>query len=296
TSFSHQNENAHAGFYEVKLNDGLHVKLTSTARVGLQSYSPNKKGYVLVTLNMEHRDEVLESKIKQLNSRAFNGFRRSKAWAQNQNVYYQFELSQKPLEMLTLTTPETGESFLFLLFKVKANDEILIKTGLSSVDEIGAAKNIAAELPFWDFEKTKKQAEQNWEQQLSKIIIEANIPQEDTIFYTALYHTMIQPNIFNDVDHRYRGRDGKVHLADGFDYYTVFSLWDTYRATHPLYTIIEPKRTLDFIKTMLAQYEQVNRLPMWELWSNETNCMIGYHAVSVIADALAKGRSEEHTS
>src|SRR5690606_949530 len=105
TSFSHQNENAHAGFYEVKLNDGLHVKLTSTARVGLQSYSPNKKGYVLVTLNMEHRDEVLESKIKQLNSRAFNGFRRSKAWAQNQNVYYQFELSQKPLEMLTLTTP-----------------------------------------------------------------------------------------------------------------------------------------------------------------------------------------------
>ena len=197
---------------------------------------------------------------------------------------------------------------------------VKVKVGISGVDEEGARKNLTTEIPHWDFDKTKKWVLDEWEKELGKIQVSDNgkasyLTEQDysalggtkqsyenlpaykksktdkkVIFYSALYHCMIAPNIYSDVDNRYRGRDDKIHSTNGkFDYYTVFSLWDTYRALHPLLTIIDKKRTNDFINTFIKQYEQGGRLPVWELSSNETNCMIGYHAVSVIWDAYNKG-------
>jgi predicted alpha-1,2-mannosidase len=192
-------------------------------------------------------------------------------------------------------------------FKTEAGEKIILKVGISSVSIEGARKNLAAELPGWDFDKVRADAKAAWNKELSKIEVSGGTDDQTTNFYTALYHTMIQPNIFNDVDGQYRGMDGKVYSvgSPGFsrpltngkppkggtpsEQYTVFSLWDTFRAAHPLYTIIDQRRTVDFINTFIRQYEQGGRLPVWELAANETDTMIGYHAVSVIADAMAKG-------
>jgi hypothetical protein len=172
--------------------------------------------------------------------------------------------------------------------QVKKGEKILVKVSLSPTSYDGARLN-SSEIKHWNFEKVKKEAEQLWNKQLSKIEVTESDKDKLAIFYTALYHTMVQPNIAQDIDGKYRGRDNKIHQADGFDYYSLFSLWDTFRAAHPLYTLIEKKRTADFINTFLKQYEQGGRLPVWELASNETDCMIGYHSVSVMADAMAKG-------
>jgi len=172
--------------------------------------------------------------------------------------------------------------------QVKKGEKILVKVTLSPTGYEGAKLN-SSEIKGWDFEKVKKEAEQKWNSELSKIQITSDNNDKKTVFYTALYHTMVQPNIAQDLDKKYRGRDNKIHVAEGFDYYSVFSLWDTFRAAHPLYTLIDKKRTADFINTFLKQYEQGGRLPVWELASNETDCKIGYHSVSVMADAMAKG-------
>ena len=164
-----------------------------------------------------------------------------------------------------------------------------MKIGVSAVDIDGARRNLEAEIPHWDFKAVRSGAKKLWNGELGKIDVDGGTDAQKTTFYTSLYHSMIAPNLYVDVDGRYRGRDLEIHTADGFDYYTVFSLWDTYRATHPLFTIIERERTVDFIETMLAQYEQGGMLPVWELSANETGTMIGYHSVPVIADAWAKG-------
>ncbi|WP_338410777.1 glycoside hydrolase family 92 protein, partial [uncultured Flavobacterium sp.] len=171
---------------------------------------------------------------------------------------------------------------------VKKGEKILVKVSLSPTSNEGANLNMS-EIKHWNFDKVKKETEQLWNQELSKIEVSSEDNDKLAIFYTALYHTMIQPNIAQDLDGKYRGRDHEIHTAEGFDYYTVFSLWDTFRAAHPLYTIIDKKRTSDYVNTFIKQYEQGGRLPVWELASNETDCMIGYHSVSVIADAMAKG-------
>jgi len=214
-------------------------------------------------------------------------------------------------ESTKLVNDEQVESRGGLIFDSSKGRRLLVKVAISFVSIEGARKNLEAELPHWDFDKVRSDAKAAWNKELSKIEVSGGTPEQTTNFYTALYHTMIHPNIFNDVDGNYRGLDGKVHqlrvLSPGFsrptaakrppeggtqnagDQYTVFSLWDTFRAAHPLYTIIDQKRTVDFINTFIRQYEQGGRLPVWELWGNETDTMIGYHAVSVIADAMAKG-------
>jgi len=165
----------------------------------------------------------------------------------------------------------------------------MVQTAISAVDIEGARKNLDAEFANWDFDTTKKTGQAKWEKQLSKITVEDESREKKTIFYTALYHTMIAPNLYTDVDGRYRGTDFKVHKSTEHTHYTIFSLWDTYRAAHPLYTIIEQERTNDFIQTFMRHYEQGGTLPMWELAANYTECMIGYHAVPVISDAYMKG-------
>ncbi|WP_338377819.1 GH92 family glycosyl hydrolase [uncultured Flavobacterium sp.] len=291
STFSHDNEKASAGFYSVKLDKhNIDVRLTASARVGFHEYTFNEKGLANIILDLNHRDKLLEGTMRIIDDKTIEVLRRSEAWATNQYVYAQIEFNV-PLKV-TRTNKSDSESFEISAMSfskmVKKGEKILVKVSLSPTSHEGAKLN-SSEIKHWDFEKVKKEAEALWNKELSKIQVSSQNVDKLTIFYTALYHTMMQPNIAQDLDGKYRGRDNQIHTAEGFDYYTVFSLWDTFRAAHPLYTLIDKKRTSDYINTFLKQYEQGGRLPVWELASNETDCMIGYHSVSVIADAMAKG-------
>lgn len=281
--FSHQNEKATAGYYAVKFNNGIEAELTATTRVGFHQYK-FPKGKTNVVLDLVHRDELLEGKITIINNTTVAVTRRSKAWANNQHAYAYIVFS-KPFKHIF----NAEKNKAIFQFSLKTGEVLKTKLGFSFVSEEGAAKNLQTELSGWDFEITKKAAEAAWDKELGKIIIKDKDLEKLRTFYTALYHVMIHPNTAMDVDGKYRGRDNQIHTAQGFTYYTVFSLWDTFRAAHPLFALIDKKRSLDFIKTFLAQYQEGKCLPVWELASNETDCMIGYHSVSVIADALAKG-------
>lgn len=291
STFSHQNEKATAGFYSVKLDKhNIDVRLTTSTRVGFHEYTFNESGQANIILDLNHRDKLLEGRINVIDDKTIEILRRSEAWARNQYVYARIEFNV-PMKV-SKTNKSNSESLeisgMSFSKQVKKREKILVKVSLSPTSYEGAKLNMS-EIKGWDFEKVKKEAEQLWNKQLSKIEITESDLDKKTIFYTALYHTMVQPNIAQDIDGKYRGRDNKIHQTEGFDYYSVFSLWDTFRAAHPLYTLIEKKRTADFINTFLKQYEQGGRLPVWELSSNETDCMIGYHSVSVMADAMAKG-------
>lgn len=282
-TFSHQNETATAGYYAVKFKNGIQAELTATTRVGFHQYTfPTGKTNVI--LDNQHRDELLEGKITIINNTTVAVTRRSKAWATDQHAYAYIVFS-KPFNHLF----NKGNTKVIFQFNLKKGEALKTKVGFSFVGEEGAKKNLEAELVGWDFDLTKKAAEAAWDKELSKISIQDKDLEKLRTFYTALYHVMIHPNVAMDVDGKYRGRDNQIHQAEGFTYYTVFSLWDTFRAAHPLFALIDKKRTLDFIKTFLVQYQEGRRLPVWELASNETDCMIGYHSVSVMADALAKG-------
>jgi len=295
STFSHQNEKASAGFYSVKLDKhNIDVRLTTSTRVGFHEYTFNQNGSANIILDLNHRDKLLEGEVRIIDQKRIWVKRRSEAWAKDQYVFALIEFD-KPLEISKVkSNDEKGRRFtgteLALSFskQVKKGEKILVKVTLSPTGFEGAENN-SSEIKHWDFEKVKAAAEQLWDKELSKIQITETNKDKLTVFYTALYHTMVQPNIAQDIDGKYRGRDNKIHVAEGFDYYSVFSLWDTFRAAHPLYTLIDKKRTADFINTFLKQYEQGGRLPVWELASNETDCMIGYHSVSVMADAMAKG-------
>lgn len=301
--FKHSNESATAGYYKVKLENGIIAEFTSSKRVGMHYYhfAPGDKQQIV--LDLEHRDKALDYNIKIINDSTIEGYRISEAWAKKQEVYFYIIFNQKiglkkwlihdsikPTSVIKNGNITGGHfSKLLLTFNNLIHGDLLMKVAISSVSSEGAKANMLAEIPHWDFNKVKTAAFQSWNEALGKIEIAEPNMNKKNIFYTALYHCFVQPNIYNDVDGNYRGRDGKIHKAEGFDYYSVFSLWDTFRAWHPLMTIIDRKRTLDFIKTFLAQYEQGGLLPVWELSCNETECMIGYHSVSVIADALSKG-------
>ncbi|MFY8126871.1 MAG: GH92 family glycosyl hydrolase, partial [Chitinophagaceae bacterium] len=280
SKFSHKNEKASAGFYSVVLDDiPVKVELTATTRTGFQRYTFNDDGFGYIVLNLKHRDELLEGSIHEKANLTFSGIRRSKAWATNQELYYAVEM-HSPLQANMkgfynynyIVKEGTNDTKLIIRFRTYKGLQVLIKNGLSSCDEQGAFGNLNTENPTWDFEKIKQQAFNSWEKELTKIEVEdAKLPNKTkklkdnlAIFYTALYHCMIHPSIMNDVDGRYKGRDGKIHKAEGFNYYTVFSLWDTHRALHPLLNIIDKKRSHDFVITFLKQFEQSGRLPMWE--------------------------------
>lgn len=296
STFSHQNEKASAGFYSVKLNKhNIDVRLTTSTRVGFHEYTFNQNGLANIILDLNHRDKLLEGRIRVIDEKTIEVFRRSEAWAKDQYIYARIEFNV-PVKIGKVKGENTKLEGLYkgtevaISFskQVKKGEKILVKVSLSPTSYEGAKLN-SSEIKHWDFEKVKQNAEQLWDNELSKIEITESDKDKLAVFYTALYHTMVQPNIAQDIDGKYRGRDNKIHVAEGFDYYSVFSLWDTFRAAHPLYTLIDKKRTADFINTFLKQYEQDGRLPVWELASNETDCMIGYHSVSVMADAMAKG-------
>ncbi|MCB0423823.1 MAG: GH92 family glycosyl hydrolase [Mangrovimonas sp.] len=286
--FSHANETAAPGYYKVHLDStNIDVELTVSKRSGIHNYQFPSKENQFVVLDLEHRDKVLSHAIEQVSNRAFQGHRHSAAWASNQKLFYYLEFSEE-VRSIEYNSEENPTKAIFH-FNNPNNNPIEVKIGISAVDEIGAKNNLQTEIGNKTFDQVKQEAQDAWEQELGKIVVESSNADYKTNFYTALYHTMIAPNLYQDVDDRYRGMDMEIHQTKDFDYYTVFSLWDTYRAAHPLYTIIEQKRTNDFINTFLAKYDEGGIMPIWDLSANYTGCMIGYHGVSVIADAYLKG-------
>ncbi len=335
SKFSHANEKAEPGYYSVKLDDdGIFAEMTATKRVGFHRYTFAEKEIPQLLLDINWRDKLNDGRfILAPDRKSIRGYRQSTSWAKNQKVYFVIEFSSEYEFMPTVqhkngeiwTKEKFAKSDYFPIDPIRASfrfnnardRQLMVKVAISHVSIEGARKNLAAELPHWDFDKVRAEAKKEWNKELGKIEVSGGTDEQTTNFYTALYHTMIHPNVFNDVDGKYRGHDGKVHQLWNADtpvrnerearkgatpqtasadksvrvpseQYTVFSLWDTFRAAHPLYTIIDEKRTVDFINTFIRQYEQGGRLPVWELWGEETDTMIGYHAVSVIADAMAK--------
>ena len=298
--FKKSSEKAEAGYYSVFLDrDRILCEMTATERVGVHKYSyplNQEKGTLLIDLR--HRDEVLESQLTVINDREIAGYRISKSWAQEQHIYFVARFSKPFFSSIVLDMAKNpreaaptvnSKAIVGLLGFYNEQTPLIVTVGISGTSIAAARKNLDAECPDFDFEQIKGATQEKWRKQLSKIEVEGGSADQKTVFYTALYHTMIAPNLWSDTDGSYRGRDNQVHTQPGHEVYSVFSLWDTHRALHPLHTILEPKRTCSFIQTFLRQYEQSGLLPVWELAANETNCMIGNHSISVIADAYAKG-------
>ncbi len=300
--FKKSSEIASPGFYQVHLDKhDIDVRLTTTKRVGIHEYTYPDKGIANIIIDLEHRDQLIDCDVDLVDGHTIEGYRISKAWAQEQHIYFVAKFSNKidGFGMKTKKVPFHDEknskkrnTKLSLEFDLEENQKIMVKVGISAVSIEGARKNLETEAKHWDFEKYKEEARQEWIKALNKIEIKGGNNDQQSIFYTALYHSMIAPNLFSDVDGKYRGTDLKIHQSDDGPVYTVFSLWDTFRATHPLFTIIEQNKTNEFIRTFLKQYKDGGQLPVWELAANYTGCMIGYHSVSVIADAYIKGIQE----
>lgn len=293
SGFRHEDEQAHAGYYAVTLANGVRAELTASPRVGVHRYVFPAGSEAQLVIDLRHRDFLNAASIIRISPTEVAGERCSSSWAKDQRLFYCMRFSKPML-------PRTGQGSLadqidatqrtedILRFGDLMGEPLVVNVGISSVSIEGARRNLEAEVPHWDFDLVRKQAEDAWNAKLNKIQVRGGTKEQQRAFYTALYHSYVAPYIFNDVDGQYRGMDGEVHKAD-HNVYTVFSLWDTFRALHPLMTVLEPKMTEDWIKTFLLHYQQGGRLPVWELWGNETDCMIGYHSVSVIADAYAKG-------
>lgn len=290
--FSHENEEASPGYYKVHLDStNIDVELTVTARAGMHKYQFPSSENQYAILDLIHRDKVLDARIEKISNTEISGYRFSDAWAKDQRLFFNIKTSH-PFNDVLQSPPATGvpgARRISLKFINPNNEPVYVSIGISAVDANGAKQNRIQELSDKSFEKVKQEANNAWEKQLEKIVIEGTNENDKTNFYTSLYHTMLAPNLYQDVDGRYRGMDLEIHKTTDFDYYTVFSLWDTYRAAHPLYTIIEQERTNNFVNTFLAKYDEGGIMPIWDLSANYTGCMIGYHAVPVIADAYLKG-------
>ncbi|MBL0177008.1 MAG: GH92 family glycosyl hydrolase [Ignavibacteria bacterium] len=299
--FSHREETASPGFYAVRLLDpNIRVELTATERTGFHRYSFPKAKQAHIVVDLRHGlgpDVVTESELRILNQNELAGFRRSTGWAKDQRVYFVMRVSKPMTGGLVDSIGAQHESLAAkggvvagIRYETANDEQILVKVGISGVDIEGARRNLDAENPGWNFDGVRTAAALAWERELSKISVEGGSTEQHTVFATALYHSMIAPNIWSDVDGRYRGMDGRTHRAEGWTMYTVFSLWDTFRALHPLLTIIDRARTRDFVRSLIAKGEEAGgQLPVWELAGNETFCMIGNHAIPVIVDAWAKG-------
>jgi len=298
SAFTHAAERAEPGYYAVTLDDfGVRAELTTTLRAALHRYAFPAGRPAHVVLDLVHRDDVLDSSIDLSGATEVTGHRRSSSWAKDQRIYFVLRFS-RPFDALALqsagqldrTARHAEGTALKAVFDFgDRGGELFVKVGISAVSVDGARRNLDAELAGWDFDAVRRAASDAWERELGRIRVDGGSHDQRIVFYTALYHAMLTPNVYMDIDGQYRGRDLAVHRADGFTYYSVFSLWDTFRALHPLLTLIDRARTADFVKTMLRQYQEGGRLPVWELAGNETDTMIGYHAVPVIADAILKG-------
>jgi len=293
--FSHEMEKAEPGYYSVELNRGeMNVRLTTTQRAGFHEYTfNNMNDEKSILIDLDHRDKVLSSKLDIIDKQTVSGARISHSWATKQHFYFHLELDQPFIKAEVIE--KEGQNKLLLIFP-KEMRRVNIKVGMSHVNEKGARLNLHKEIPDWNFEATKRRVQNMWRKELNKIKFYTDNEEVMTNFYTGLYHSFLNPNVSNDVDGSYRYGENIYRLSDSdYENYTVFSLWDTYRATHPLFTITQIERTNAFINTFLRFDDYHGDLPVWELAGNETECMIGYHSVSVIADAYAKGIDDYET-
>ena len=301
SKFSHDSEQAYAGYYKVTLEDYMiDVELTATERTGIQRYTfPGGDAAVILNLaKAMNWDATTDAGIEIIDSVTVKGYRMSTGWARDQRVYFASRFS-KPFESVDIDTvplmdgngKTTGGKGIIATFNYKTTpgEQLVVSTAISGVDENGALNNLIAEAPEYNFDKYLAETTKKWDKELGSIAVEGGTPDEQTSFYTALYHSMLAPTIYSDVDGRYFGPDKKIHKADGWTNYSSFSLWDTYRAAHPLYTIVDPEADGDMVNSFLAFYGQHGRLPVWNFWGGETDMMLGYHSVPVIVDAYLKG-------
>ena len=297
--FSHNDEEASAGYYRVKLQDyNINVELTATPRCGVQRYTfPKAESMVILNLKKAMNwDFTMDSKIEVVDSCNIRGYRFSEGWARGQKVYFATRFSRpfKKMEItdadIKLRGEQVGTSNIArFYFDTEEGDQVVVTTAISGVSMEGAQNNLKAEAPHNDFDKYLAEAKDAWNKQLSTIEVVGGNADDRVNFYTALYHSMIAPTIYSDVDGKYYGPDKQVHQANGWTNYSTFSLWDTFRAAHPLFTYTEPARVNDMVKSFIAFFEQNGRLPVWNFWGSETDMMIGYHSVPVIVDAYLKG-------
>lgn len=299
--FSHHDETVRPDYYAVKLKRyQIGVKLTATERVGFHEYTFPKSNEAHILIDLQEGigwDRPVETSIQQVNETTLTGYRFSTGWAKDQRIFFAAVFS-KPIKnfsvydsvMAKTGTALTGKKVKGVFnFVTSEGEKVLVKVGISPVSIENAMMNIRAEIPGWNFNQVVAAADQAWEKQLQKVQVKTANESQKKVFYTALYHTMIAPSIFNDHNGDYCGTDKKVHAKAAFTNLTTFSLWDTYRALNPLYTLIQPEKISDIINSMLAIYQQQGKLPVWHLMGNETNTMVGYSAVPVVADAYLKG-------
>jgi predicted alpha-1,2-mannosidase len=317
SAFSHSNEIAEAGYYKVKLDDdNIIAEMTTTTRVGMHQYTFPKSDESHIILDLmagiyNYDEKNVWTFVRVVNDTLLTGYRQTNGWARTRTAYFAMSFSKpfvnygqenydgkQPYRGFwrkfdqTKNFPEIAAKNIRMYFDFKTieSEKIKIKFALSSVSQANALENMQAEIKGWDFEKVKSEAQKSWNAELNKIKIEA--PEDIKVnFYTAMYHTFINPTVYTDVNGQYKGLDQDVHVAKDFVNYSTFSLWDTYRALHPFFNIIQPSRNNDMIKSMMAHYNQsaLHMLPIWSHYSNDNWCMSGYHSVSVIADAIVKG-------
>lgn len=281
-------EKAEPGYYTVVLDEsGIGVELTATSRAGFHRYSfERKQAGLIIDLNhtlQGHRQ--VENSLEVVGQNEIRGVKKTSGWARNHEVYFHAVFSM-PFEYKTLADGSIAE----LTFGDNTH-EVLVKVGISHVDLKGAKKNLDQEIIDWSFDKVRRSAEDQWAKYLATIELEGGSSDDKTIFYTAMYHAAMAPNIFSDVDGRYMGMDREIHKSDR-PIFTVYSLWDTYRALHPFYTIVRPSINQDMIQSLITKYQEGGALPKWELAGNYTGTMTGYHSVAVIADAYVKGQKD----
>jgi predicted alpha-1,2-mannosidase len=299
--FSHDDEVAKPGYYKVDLKRyQIKAELTASTRVGFHKYTFPKTADAKIIIDLKEGigwDKSTETNIRQLNDSTLVGYRYSKGWANDQRVYFTAIFS-KPMQKFQLfdglgnavaKNAQGDQVKGVAYFNTASKEQVLVKVGLSPVSIENAAANIKAEIPAWNFEQTVKNADQAWNRELEKVKIQTPDQHRMRTFYTALYHTMIAPSVFNDHNGDYLGTDKKVYKAAKFTNLTTFSLWDTYRAAHPLFTLLQPEKVSDVVNTMLAIYQQQGKLPVWHLMGNETNTMVGNPGITVVADAYLKG-------
>ncbi|MBR5205535.1 MAG: GH92 family glycosyl hydrolase, partial [Bacteroidaceae bacterium] len=299
SKFSHNDEEASAGYYRVKLQDyNINVELTATPRCGVQRYTfPKAESMVVLNLKKAMNwDFTMDSQIEVVDSCNIRGYRFSEGWARGQKVYFATRFSRpfKAVEFdeaeIKLKGEKVGTSKIArFMFDTEEGDQVTVVTALSGVSVEGAVKNLNAEAPHNDFDQYLAAAKADWNKHLQRVAVKGGNADDQVNFYTALYHSMIAPTIYSDVDGQYYGPDKQVHQAEGWVNYSTFSLWDTFRAAHPLFTYTQPERVGDMVQSFISFYEQNGRLPVWNFWGSETDMMIGYHSVPVIVDAYLKG-------
>ena len=297
--FSHKREKCEAGYYRVHLDSyGIEVELTATEHCGVQRYTyPTDTATVLLNLaKAMNWDATTDTHIAIVDSFTIEGYRHSNGWARGQQVFFRTRFS-KPIATFKCDNAMVihdgniwmKPGVIEMTFALDNSRELTVITALSGTGLDGAAKNLTTEAPHNKFDIYRANTRERWNKELGKIEVKGGTDDQRTCFYTAMYRTMIAPTLFCDTDGTYRGADDKNHSTDGWQNYSTFSLWDTFRAAHPLYTITTPKRVNDMINSFIAFYEQHGRLPVWNMWGSETDMMIGYHSVPVIADAYLKG-------